>query len=415
MSNLCTTLSSTTATASSSFIFNVQPHSLPQPLKFYNATRKKHRSRNLLLKMCSSSSVPPNDTVVGCGSLSVDFLATVAAYPKPDDKIRTTTLKVQGGGNAGNALTCLARLGLNTRIISKIADDSQGRGILDELRADGVDTSFLVVSEEGTSPFTYIIVDNKTKTRTCIHTPGYPPMIPQDLSESSLLSALDGASIVYFDGRLYETALVVAHEAARKNIPILIDAERPREGLDDLLKLADYVVCSAKFPKAWTEASTVPQALVSILLRLPNVKFVTVTLGKDGCLMLERSVNASPSIEEVDVDNLLKSLELRKDKSASIPTCISSSVAKLKAEGIGTVTGKLYIGTAESIPPSELIDTTGAGDAFIGAVIYAICSKFSPEKMLAFAANVVCAKCKDLGARSGLPYRADSRLASFIQ
>jgi hypothetical protein len=37
-------------------------------------------------------------------------------------------------------------------------------------------------------------------------------MIPQDLSESSLLSALDGASIVYFDGRLYETALVVARE-----------------------------------------------------------------------------------------------------------------------------------------------------------------------------------------------------------
>lgn len=31
---------------------------------------------------------------VGCGSLTVDFLATVAAYPKPDDKIRTTTLKV---------------------------------------------------------------------------------------------------------------------------------------------------------------------------------------------------------------------------------------------------------------------------------------------------------------------------------
>lgn len=39
-------------------------------------------------------------------------------------------------------------------------------------------------------------------------------------------------------------------QAVKKNIPILIDAERPREGLDDLLKLADYVVCSAKFPKA---------------------------------------------------------------------------------------------------------------------------------------------------------------------
>jgi len=45
-------------------------------------------------------------------------------------------------------------------------------------------------------------------------------------------------------------------------------------------------------------------------------------------------------------------------------------VAKLKAEGIGTVSAKLYVGTAESIPQSELVDTTGAGDAFIGAVIY---------------------------------------------
>ncbi|KAK7344116.1 hypothetical protein VNO77_13406 [Canavalia gladiata] len=119
--------------------------------------------------------------------------------------------------------------------------------------------------------------------------------------------------------RLYETGLVIAHEEvgvekekqskqnliafptqeAIENIPILIDGGRPREGLDDLLKLADYVVCSAKFPKAWTEASTVPQALVS---------FYAFKV---------------PSTEEVDIDSLLESLELRKNKSASVPTCIS--------------------------------------------------------------------------------------------
>lgn len=32
--------------------------------------------------------------------------------------------------------------------------------------------------------------------------------------------------------------------------------------------------------------------------------------------------------------------------------------------------GRLFMGTAEKIPPSELVDTTGAGDAFIGAVVY---------------------------------------------
>lgn len=41
----------------------------------------------------------------------------------------------------------------------------------------------------------------------------------------------------------------------------------------------------------WTQAPSIPSALVSMLLRLPNIKFVIVTLGEDGCLMLERSIN----------------------------------------------------------------------------------------------------------------------------
>lgn len=43
---------------------------------------------------------------------------------------------------------------------------------------------------------------------------------------------------------------------------------------------------------------------------------------------------------------------------------------KLKANGIGAVYGRLLIGTTEKIPPTELLDTTGVGDAFIGAVLY---------------------------------------------
>ncbi|KAK9206437.1 hypothetical protein WN943_016713 [Citrus x changshan-huyou] len=380
----------------------------------------------------SSDPLPPlpeNRIVVGCGGVGLDFLAAVASYPKPDDKIRSTSLRVQGGGNAGNALTCAARLGLNPRIISKIADDPQGKGIREEFEADGVDTSFLVVSKEGNSPFTYVIVDNQMKTRTCIHTPGDPPMIPDDLSESTIFSALDGARILYLDGRLPDTAIIVAQEelnciywvlpvqAARKNIPILIDTERQRERIDEFLTLASYAVCSAKFPQAslelllmvWTEAPSVPSALVSMLLKLPNLRFAIVTLGEDGCIMLERSVNESPELEEIDVDSLLEQLKQRKDDRAAVPTCISSLETRLRAEGIGTVSGRLYIGTAEKIPPSELVDTTGAGDAFIGAVLYALCANMPPEKMLPFAAQVAAAGCRALGARTSLPHRTDPR------
>ena len=37
-------------------------------------------------------------------------------------------------------------------------------------------------------------------------------MIPEDLSQTSLLSALDGARVVYFDARMRNSALVIAHE-----------------------------------------------------------------------------------------------------------------------------------------------------------------------------------------------------------
>ncbi|XP_030532589.2 ribokinase-like [Rhodamnia argentea] len=358
---------------------------------------------------------PHRRVVVGCGSVSLDFLAAVASYPSPDDKIRTTDLKVQGGGNAGNALTCAARLGLKPRLISKVADDTQGRGMLEELEADGVDTSFFVVSPDGNSPFTYVIVDNKTKTRTCILTPGHPPLLPHELPLSSLTSALDEARIVFFDGRFPETALKIAREAAAMHIPILVEAERLREGLDDLLMVAEYAVCSAKFPKAWTNGASIVRALLSMMLRLPNLQFVIVTMGEDGCIMLERSVDDDSDSGEVDVDSLLDSLRLKRPNYTSLPTCTFSPKMKLTAKEIGTVSGRLYLGTAENIPPSELVDTTGAGDAFIGATLYALCAGMPPEKMLRFAAQVAAANCRALGARTGLPHRTDRGLTPYLQ
>nr|GMD71158.1 ribokinase-like isoform X3 [Ipomoea batatas] len=86
----------------------------------------------------------------------------------------------------------------------------------------------------------------------------------------------------------------------------------------------------------------------------------------------------------------------------------------MRAKGVGMVCGKLLLGTTEKIPPSELVDTTGAGDAFIGAVLYSICADMPPEKMLPFAAQVAAIGCRALGARAGLPRRDDPRLAPFL-
>uniref|UniRef100_A0A7N0SYH4 Carbohydrate kinase PfkB domain-containing protein n=1 Tax=Kalanchoe fedtschenkoi TaxID=63787 RepID=A0A7N0SYH4_KALFE len=351
---------------------------------------------------------------VGCGLVGLDFVAAVDAYPKPDEKIRTTSLKVQGGCNAGNAMTCAARLGLNARLISNVANDAHGRLILEELKADGVDISFFHVSEEGNSAFSYVLADSQTKTRTCITTLGHPPISADDRFKRKLASALDGAEFVYIEGGSHEAALVTAQEAAVKNIPVLVDAERKGEGLEDQLQLATYVVCSAEFPQEWTGAPSVSNALVAMLVAFPRLKFAMVTLGENGCVMLERVTDEIPQTDEVDVEQLLESLKRNIDESLVIPTCASSPVANVSANGIGTVSGRLLLGTAEKIPPSELVDTTGAGDAFIGAVLYALCEGMAAEKMLPFASQVAAINCRALGARASLPRITDPRLACFL-
>ena len=86
-------------------------------------------------------------------------------------------------------------------------------------------------------------------TRTCIHTPA-APLEPSEISEQRINEMLEGASLVYFDGRLAEAALKIAQAARSRGIPILVEAERLRPCLNDLLALANFVVTSAKFPQA---------------------------------------------------------------------------------------------------------------------------------------------------------------------
>jgi hypothetical protein len=85
-------------------------------------------------------------------------------------------------------------------------------------------------------------------TRTCIHTPG-APMLPEEMTQELITSALQDAALVYFDGRLTEAALLLARAARAAGVAVLVEAERLRPGLQDLLQEADYVVTSAHFPQ----------------------------------------------------------------------------------------------------------------------------------------------------------------------
>jgi len=59
----------------------------------------------------------------------------------------TPGAKVEGGGNCGNVMVALARLGLAARPLAKVGDDAWGRLILQQLLDEGVDVRSLVVKQ----------------------------------------------------------------------------------------------------------------------------------------------------------------------------------------------------------------------------------------------------------------------------
>ncbi|RDY05809.1 hypothetical protein CR513_10305, partial [Mucuna pruriens] len=73
---------------------------------------------------CSTTSLfLSRHIVLGYGMIVVEFLATLNKYLKSDDKVRSSSLKIEGAGNADNTLTYAAQLGLKLQLILKVADD----------------------------------------------------------------------------------------------------------------------------------------------------------------------------------------------------------------------------------------------------------------------------------------------------
>jgi sugar/nucleoside kinase (ribokinase family) len=60
---------------------------------------------------------------------------------------------------------------------------------------------------------------------------------------------------------------------------------------------------------------------------------------------------------------------------------------------------------ASALPQELVVDTTGAGDSFIGSIIYGLVTGLPLDRTLQLGAVVAACKCTALGARPGLPRR----------
>jgi len=90
----------------------------------------------------------------------------------------------------------------------------------------------------------------------------------------------------------------------------------------------------------------------------------------------------------------------------------SSAAATAVAAPAAGIVATVTLASSAALPKDAVVDTTGAGDSFIGSVVYGLATGMPMNKTLTLASVVAACKCTALGARPGLPQR--SQLAADL-
>ena len=278
----------------------------------------------------------PPKVVLGLGVACVDMIATVDTFPRPDDKIRALDVDLFSGGNIGNTLTAISKLGAaRTKVLTKIGNDSNGRFVLNDLRAAGIETEDVIITSTSPTLMVYIIAD-RNATRTCIAAPPKEEVEPTEILEKlSIISnkfhhqqqqqkatadILDGVTLVHLDSRHTAAAVSLAKAANQRGIPVSIDVEKDRPPhLKYLLPLCDIIFTNQHFPQVYfgsstgqsavtttttttTENTDDDQEVISTLVSMKQffsptsrTQVVITTRGAKGALLMRRSSSSSSS------------------------------------------------------------------------------------------------------------------------
>nr|MBP7323236.1 sugar kinase [Deltaproteobacteria bacterium] len=286
--------------------------------------------------------------VFGLGKCSLDYLGTVDSYPSPDTKCQFSGMVIQGGGPVATALTALSRWGSSCAFAGIIGDDQFGTATRESLDCEGIDTSGLVVRNNSSSQFAFIVVEAGSGRRTIF----WQPPTGASLNTGEIdRGKLKSAHVFHTDGYFVEAGLEACCMAKNAGIPVVVDAGTLREGMLDFARLSTCFIASEGFAAALTGGDN-PVEACHLLADL-GPKVTAVTLGSRG------------------------------------------SVALVEGE---VIRQRPY--------PVDTVDTTGCGDVFHAGFIYGLLHAWPIRQSLDFASWAAGQVSRTVGGRTGIPHKA---------
>ncbi|MET8677644.1 ribokinase [Streptomyces sp. NPDC004647] len=288
------------------------------------------------------------------GSANADLVIGVDRRPAAGETVLGSDLAVHPGGKGGNQSVAAARLGARTALLARVGDDAHGRLLLDAQRAAGVDTAGVLVGGAPTG-VALITVDPSGDNSIVVSPGANARLTPDDVRDAGALFA--AARVVSLQLEIPpDTVAAAVRTSAEAGARVVLNPSPPAPLPDGVPALCDPLVVNeheARFLLSDDPAaagSSTPEAWAAALLAR-GPRSVVVTLGAEGALVATAD-----------------------GSSVRVPS-----------------------------PPVRAVDTTGAGDAFTGALGWRLGAGDDLETAVRFAVRVGAAAVTRPGAQASFP------------
>jgi ribokinase len=291
------------------------------------------------------------------GSINRDIVATVERHPAPGETVLGDTVAMFPGGKGANQAVAIARLGGQARLIGRIGFDAFGAELVKFLRGEGVDVAFVKAVDRAATGLALITVDAKSE---------------------NAITVIPGANHVWTGG--------LGEIRARPDDIVVCQLEIP-------LAIVQAAFLQAKEAGAMTVLNPAPYQQLS----------PAILVATDILILNETELSQMAGPDTIDTANI------RDVGGAATRLLERGPKLIVVTRGAKGALLKTRDGDHREVPGLAVraIDTTGAGDCFVGAFVAELMHGASPENAAAFANRAASLSVTKPGAAASFPTRAE--------
>lgn len=290
--------------------------------------------------------------IVVVGSLNMDLVIEVDRIPKIGETIKGEEMSYLIGGKGSNQAVAACRLGNEVSMIGCVGKDTFGDKILKHLKEEGVNVDGIKRDE---ATFTGIATIFKTKSdNSIVVIPGVNDFCNKDLIDKNI-ETIKSADILITQLEIPMETVEYALKVAKENgVKTILNPAPAREISKEILGNADFITPNeTEFEiisgKTFEDGNEFEEAMIAWQKENPSTRLV-VTRGKDGSSYVEG--NSVETMKTIKVD---------------------------------------------------VVDTTGAGDTFNGALAHGVSHNLLMNEAVKFAGTAASLSVTKFGAQTGMP------------